>query len=353
MGGGPGVFHAGSPGLAAGGDAAAVTPPSPTSEAVASGGTPSAKTFGAFTDPDGAIASYSSVITNATGSTARSGSNLGAYTFSGHGDGSSFTLSLHALDASGNKLATATHSVDVAVDAVDIGNITLTTIDLTSGWTLYDPDSLVASVSYSGGFNTIVMNALGSGSANYVWKNSGAKRGPRWYRNFQDSGMTPANQNRGDLLVGIYKLDFDDTVRDFKADVICGTARTANSLTASGVALGGAIGSLSSASAGSNAAYGCFCYSAATVAATSGPDQGVITFLHGAERVGGGAYTLLDSNDLALNTGVRNSNQAVTSNGSPMSQVVAVGTYNNSATISANDEVKIRIQFAYIKPSLT
>ncbi len=63
-------------------------------------------------------------------------------------------------------------------------------------------------------------------------------------------------------------------------------------------------------------------------------------------------YTFNDS-DLSLNTGVRNSNQSISENGSPMSQVVAVGTYNNSATISANDEVKIRIQFAYIKPSLT
>ena len=54
------------PGAGGGGDST-VTPPSPTSESVASGSNFSAKTFGSFTDPDGIIASYQAVTTNTTG----------------------------------------------------------------------------------------------------------------------------------------------------------------------------------------------------------------------------------------------------------------------------------------------
>jgi len=99
-----------------GADLAPVTPPAATSEAVASGGEPSPKTFGAFTDPDGRIASYSAAITSVVGSTAiASGSGLGAYTVSGSDDGDSYALRLTALDSEGEPLATAVHVVDIAV----------------------------------------------------------------------------------------------------------------------------------------------------------------------------------------------------------------------------------------------
>lgn len=92
-----------------------VAPPAPTSESVAAGGTPASKTFGAFTDPDAQIASYSAAITNAVGSTTiASGSGLGPYDVSGFADGNGYTLALTALDASGDPLATALHSVVIA-----------------------------------------------------------------------------------------------------------------------------------------------------------------------------------------------------------------------------------------------
>tara|TARA_R100001443_G_scaffold14286_9_gene24216 strand:- start:847 stop:1905 length:1059 start_codon:yes stop_codon:yes gene_type:complete len=350
MGGGPGVFHAGSPGLAAGGDAAAVTPPSPTSEAVASGGTPSAKTFGAFTDPDSRIASYSSVITNATGSTARSGSNLGAYTFSGHGDGSSFTLSLHALDAGGNKLATATHTVNIAADTVDLNALAMEDINLTDGsWTLSDPGSLIKSVAWDAGTkkNTVTMNALASGNAVYNWKNSSTKSGPRWYRTAAIDGNS---LSRGDAFVGIYVINSDDTVRDFKGDVIIGIARDGAQTLVSNLLFGGAICSLFSTSVPSNASYGVYSYSAATSAGTSGPDNGLITYLHGGEKVGGGASYPLASDGTANNVSTRSSNQNISTGGSPMHQVVAIGTYNNTATIAQDATMVFAAKYSLIQP---
>ena len=103
----------GASGGASGGAAAVVTPPSPTSESVASGSALSAKTFGAFTDPSGVISSLQAVTTNADGSASWSGSGLGAYTPSSSA-GDSGTLSLNAKDAAGNIVATAVHSYDRA-----------------------------------------------------------------------------------------------------------------------------------------------------------------------------------------------------------------------------------------------
>lgn len=100
-----------------GGGGTPPTPPAATSEAVAAGGSPSAKTFGAFTDPDGVISSYQATLTNVVGATTVSGSGLGPYTFSGSADGDSFVLELDALDASSNVVATAVHAVDVAAAA--------------------------------------------------------------------------------------------------------------------------------------------------------------------------------------------------------------------------------------------
>jgi len=103
-----------APVVAGAGDST-VTPPAATSEAVASGGTPAAKTFGAFTDADGVISSYSATINNTVGTTAiAAGSGLGAYSFSGHADLDSFVLYLDAKDASGAILSTAIHGVGIA-----------------------------------------------------------------------------------------------------------------------------------------------------------------------------------------------------------------------------------------------
>jgi hypothetical protein len=118
---------------------AQVVAPSSTSQSVAAGGSPSAKTFGAFTDADGLIASYQSVIEQVTGTVSATGTGLGPYTYSGAADGEAFVHMLLAKDAEGNTLATAVHGVDIAspstgaqwtVGAVDID---FTTADTLSG----------------------------------------------------------------------------------------------------------------------------------------------------------------------------------------------------------------------------
>jgi hypothetical protein len=108
-----GLFIPGG-GPVGGGSVDPVTPPAPTSEAVASAGSPAAKTFGAFTDTGGRIASYAETLTKVVGTGTVSGTGLGAYTFSGTADGDVYLLELDAKDSGGDILATATHTVSIA-----------------------------------------------------------------------------------------------------------------------------------------------------------------------------------------------------------------------------------------------
>jgi hypothetical protein len=81
---------------------------------VASGGSVTGWTFGAFTDPDGRIASYSATLVTVTGSGSLSGSGLGPYSITGTADGDAYTVELDALDGDGGVLATAVHTVAIA-----------------------------------------------------------------------------------------------------------------------------------------------------------------------------------------------------------------------------------------------
>ena len=128
----------GALGLGGGAAPAAVTAPSPTTESVATGGTPAGKTFSAFTDPDSRIASYSATTTNSVGSATWTGTGLGAYTIGSSADGDSGTLALTALDSSGDPLATAYHSWDIA--AVTTGATWTDLVDL--DYTGLDADTL-------------------------------------------------------------------------------------------------------------------------------------------------------------------------------------------------------------------
>ena len=120
--------------IAGTGEAAAVTAPADTSQGVASGGSFSAVTFGAFTDPDGRIdaAQYVATTTNAAGSTAWSGTGLGPYTASGSADGDAGVLTLTARDTAGNELATAVHSYSRAENVPTVR--TVLSVDWAALW---------------------------------------------------------------------------------------------------------------------------------------------------------------------------------------------------------------------------
>ena len=150
------------------GPPAAVIAPDPTSEAVAAGGTPSAVTFGAFTDPDSRINAYSATLTAVVGSGTISGSGLGPYTVSGAGDGDCFVVTLTAEDLTPDDLAVAVHTIGVGHVAAG-GNIMApypTTESVSSGaapsaktfGTFLDPSSEISA------YNSTLVTIVGSGT---------------------------------------------------------------------------------------------------------------------------------------------------------------------------------------------
>jgi len=63
---------------------------------------------------------------------------------------------------------------------VSLASLPWRTVDLTDGsWSLTDPDSLVKSNTYSGGFNNVVMNALAAGNTDYAWGSAPRSSAPR------------------------------------------------------------------------------------------------------------------------------------------------------------------------------
>ena len=225
-----------------GGSVDPVTPPAPTSEAVASAGSPAAKTFSAFTDTGGRIASYAETLTKVVGTGTVSGSALGAYTFSGTADGDSYLLELDAKDSSGDIVATASHAVSIATATVAPFWTLKKSLDLTA----MTPTSLVAgsqtvdgeTIQCSGANNVIDSSGLtvgsGGGSVAYVtmggyltsydrpifvqikssvsWVGTGATSTVRW-RCFRDpAGTGPSIQWVAD--VNATNLDIQTSFQD-------------------------------------------------------------------------------------------------------------------------------------------
>lgn len=149
-----------------------VTAPAATTEDLPDTDTPTAKTFGSFTDTEGLIDNYVSTIVDIVGTTTASGSGLGPYTYSGAGPGTAFVHLLTARDASNNPLATAVHGVDImpseppasgSLGWVTLADYDLTTVDTASAITTTTGD--IALTVASAAFVSLV-DRTGSGSGN-------------------------------------------------------------------------------------------------------------------------------------------------------------------------------------------
>lgn len=135
-----------------------VSPPAATSDAVASGGSLSAKTFGSFTGTDaGLITTYARRVVNASGTTTWSDGGtddtLGPWTASGAADGSAGVLALDAYIGS-VVVATALHDYAIAsasgggsgpaaeaVGELDLtSNMTAGSKTTTGAFTIYEAD---------------------------------------------------------------------------------------------------------------------------------------------------------------------------------------------------------------------
>jgi len=151
-----------------------VTPPAPTATSTASGGTPPDKTFGAFSDPEGVIASYDGTLKVIAGTPSlTSGSGLGAYAVAAT-DGDAWVLYLDAKNAAGDIVSTAVHGARVASGAawtdladldytgLDVASIGDAAVQVTKGAVKFGPTIKVARVSSS-------VATLDAGPAGITW----------------------------------------------------------------------------------------------------------------------------------------------------------------------------------------
>ena len=228
---------------------------------------------------------------------------------------------------------------------------TFNEVNLTDGsWTLYDPDSLVQSVSFSGGYNTVTWNALAVASLNYNWAAGGEHRAPRWYK---DNSIDGNLVNTIDFNVFTSVLQVDETVDDFNQAVLMGIAQDPAVTDLFYVdASGGYFTKLT----GNDPAWGTHQYASATTGTNASVDYSVCTIMRGGQLMGSGVYINADStDDVGYVQGSRNSNTTViaTATPAPTSVIVGVGVRSNTDTVGAGDQQRFRAQYISYVPDVT
>jgi hypothetical protein len=234
----------------------------------------------------------------------------------------------------------------------DLSNVTYEgPIDLTdAAWTLLDPDSLVKSQSFAGGFNNIVMNALGAGSVNYNWAAGTDHRGPRWYipLNAKDANGNDVRINSDDTFLLEVVIKKGATTAEWNTGIVCGVCADPTSTVA--LTIDGAGGQLNYVAAG-NSAYGAWTVNAGSTGVSASNVRGISSLLVSGNRIGAVTYINLDSLDARVNDGSRNTNQDFVA-ATDLFLMVGVGLRSNTDTITDNDDTDFQIHYRAIKLTL-
>tara|TARA_R100001086_G_scaffold165753_1_gene89757 strand:+ start:262 stop:1020 length:759 start_codon:yes stop_codon:yes gene_type:complete len=235
----------------------------------------------------------------------------------------------------------------VSLDSVSFDSV----VDLTDGsWTLVDPNSLVQSVAFSGGFNTITMNALGSGGSEFRWSSSaGSNNAPRWYRAWNYTGTT-TRATSTDLSNYTNLLAIDRTVNDFHFEVIGGVATDPTSTTRNNIDGMGAGASNNTGE--SNARYGHWRNTSMPVSSVSTAIVKTLqTGQYGAKHMGTSVFMLLNASNEHVQRGATSGANTLSA-GVDLFQIVGVGTRTNGTTIGAGNQVKFSLHQGSLKWSL-
>jgi len=219
------------------------------------------------------------------------------------------------------------------------------TVDLTSGWTLLDPDSKLDTnfgtngVSHSGGYNLIQWGASATGS-DYRWDNGADHRAPRWYK---DLLIDANNVKTGDLLTMAIRSQLDNSVDDFNQQVVFGASVWPDLTVATSIAGIGAV--INKTQSGFNA-YGVWTVNSSNL--HNNREYCVATVTRGGGGVGAAAYQVFDATDTATGTGARASNQTGGSKPLNVRLIVGIGLRLNADTVAAGDQQRFKFQYAAI-----
>jgi hypothetical protein len=195
-------------------------------------------------------------------------------------------------------------------------------INLTSGWTLYDPDNLIKSISFAGGFHTVIWNELLTGSSDYNWASGATHRAPRWYQPAQIAGV---------------QLTSDDVVQNMffmaVSHCICVDPTTTVALDIAAVGQHATVLPTGAASA----YLGVLTVNSGATTGTGSPSRSMATSQYGGRHVGSACFTNLDANGYRLQNGSRNGNSAIPAS-TNLNWMVGLGTRSNAITIAQDDQ---------------
>ena len=215
-------------------------------------------------------------------------------------------------------------------------------VDLTDGsWTLYDPDTLVKSVAFAGGYNTITWNALAVGSSAYNPSvRPGTHRWPRWYKALV-IGSTAVVAD--DWLELVTLMQCDTAVNDFHQQVIVAAANNATTTVVDDMAgTGGVYAKLTSASC----AYGTWMEDSPTYEAAGTPARALCVVNRGGRGVGSGVYGTMNADGRALGWNTRSADRVLIAAASdPVYLMVGAGTRGNTDTIADSAQNSFRIGY--------
>ncbi|MGB1822287.1 MAG: hypothetical protein ACPHL4_03900 [Acidimicrobiales bacterium] len=236
---------------------------------------------------------------------------------------------------------------DISLDALSFDDV----VDLTDGtWTLQDPNTLVKSVSFSSGFNTVTMNALGTGGSDFRWSSSASSaNAPRWYRAWTYTGTT-TRVTSTNLSNHTNLLAIDRSINDFDFEVIGGVGTDPSSTTRNNIDGMGAGASNNTGEA--NARYGHWRNTSMPVASVNTNIVKTLqTGQYGARHMGTSIFMLLNSSNEHLQRGATTGANTLSA-GVDLFQIVGVGTRTNSTTIGDGDQVKFSLYQGSLKWSL-
>jgi hypothetical protein len=228
-------------------------------------------------------------------------------------------------------------------------DVVMNRVDLTDGsWTLLDPDSLVQSVGYAGGVNTITFNAIGVGSTDYDPTQGTNFKGPRWSKLLEIDGNAVSTADLIQFL-SLLKNAFPDP-RDFNGAFALGVCTDPTSTNISLATGMGTVGGACQYNTTGADTYGALCYNAVTGGSTASPVRSLITTQFGGDGGAGGVYTLLDGSDLRTNSGTRTATLAAGPSGS-VYVVVCAGT-RGAVTVASGNQMKITADYLTLKAAL-
>ena len=225
-----------------------------------------------------------------------------------------------------------------------LANIPLTEVNLTDGsWTLLDPDGLVKSVTYAGGFHTITWNALAAGSSDYTWTHGGSNhRAPRWHKVLNVSGT---DIQAGDFLLFTSRIEPDLTVNAFNQKVVFGVADDPTSTAVSNIdGTGGFYARL-----GSNIpTFGTWQLSLGASNGNAANRIGVCTISRGGDSLGSGVFLNIGAGTNITDGGTRNSHQNAQTYVGNVSVMVGVGIRSPTDTVPQDAQQRFKVSFGAI-----